>query len=102
MSEEQENVPLDTNAMLNEFDAAWEDQSNIGRLQEQIKVIKASIKERFKAFVSEYNVEDDIINDAWTRYLKLKAHKANPSDENYYAAMAAVDSKFIEDEEEED
>jgi hypothetical protein len=101
-AEANEKIEFDPQEMLNEFEAAYDEELAIAKLKNQIKVHTDFIKERLTDFASGYSIDMKILRKAWMRYKELKQEKFDPSDEIFYSAMAAVDEFFIEDEEEED
>lgn len=91
-------MTLDPQELLAEFEAAYEDDQKASLLQSQIKVIKDSIKERLEDFAGDIEANKKFVNEAYTRFKKLKTGKLKATDEDYYALMSTVDEFFIEEE----
>lgn len=91
---------IDKESLINELEAAWEDEEKALALKTQMKVITDSIKDRLADFATESEISKKLMNEAYSRFKKLKQKKLNASDEDYYTLMEAVDEYFIEDEEE--
>lgn len=88
--------------LINEFEAAWDDETAANELKNQAKVIMDSVKERLEGYAEESEVAKKYINEAYARFKKYKQKKLKASDEDLYAVTEAVDEHFIEEEESED
>lgn len=95
-------MTLDPNELLNEFEAAYEDDQKVSMLQSQIKVLKDGIKDRLEDFAGDIEANKKYVNEAYTRFKKLKTGKLKATDEDYYALMETVDEFFIEEDTEKD
>jgi len=92
---------IDRQELINEFEAAWEDEEKVSALKSQAKVISDSIKERIGDYAESIEVNKKLVAEAYSRFKKLKQKKMKASDEDYYALIEAVDEHFIEEEEQE-
>jgi len=90
---------IDRDALINEFEAAWEDEQKAGALKSQAKVIMDAVKERLDDYAEDVEVNKKFVAEAYVRFKKLKQKKFKASDEDYYALIEAVDEHFIEEEE---
>lgn len=91
-------MTLNSEELLTEFEAAYEDDQKAAALTSQAKVIKDSIADRLEDFAGDIEANKKYIKEAYTRFKKLKTGKLKATDEDYYALMEAVDEFFIEEE----
>ncbi len=92
---------IDKDALINELEAAWEEEQKAGALKSQAKVIMDAVKERLDGYAEEVEVNKKFMTEAYARFKKLEQKKLKASDEDYYALLEAVDEHFIEEEEKE-
>lgn len=91
-------MTLDPQELLNEFEAAYDDEVKVSALQSQIKVLKDGISDRLEDFAGDIEANKKFVKEAYARFKKLKTGKLKATDEDYYALMEAVDEFFIEEE----
>lgn len=84
--------------LINELDAAYDEESSAKALKDQAKVIMDKVKERLDGYAEEVGVNKKYVNEAYTRFKKFKQKKLKASDEDFYAIIEAVDEHFIEEE----
>ena len=92
---------IDKQALVAEFEAAWDEETAAGELKNQAKVIMDGVKERLDGLAEETQVAKKYVNEAYARFKKYKQKKLKASDEDFYAIIEAIDEHFIEEEEEE-
>jgi hypothetical protein len=88
--------------LINELEAAYEEDQQAAGLKSQAKVITDGIKERLQGYAAEAEVAQKYVNEAYARFKKFKQKKLKASDEDFYAIIEAVDEYFMEDEEKEE
>lgn len=96
--EVSDKLEFDPQTMLNEFEAAWDDELSINNYKAKIKYHQDCIKERMNDFSAGYSIDKKILSKAYGRFKELKLEKFDPNDETYYSAIAAVDEFFAEEE----
>ena len=90
-------MTLDKQALLGTYEEAYEEDMQASILKSQAKVILDKKKERLDDFAKDCEIDKKLISQGYTRYKALRNGSIDPTDEDFYTVMAAVDEGFAED-----
>jgi hypothetical protein len=89
---------IDIQGLIDEFEAAWEEEEQAEHLKAQAKEVLEGVKDRLNAYASDVSMKKTIIKEAYSRFRKHKKHRIDLSDDAQ-EAIVAIDEYFAEQEE---
>ncbi len=89
---------IDAQGLLNELEAAYEEEEQAIHLKAQAKEVLEGIKERLSDYAGDVGAKISLVKDAYSRFKKHKQHRVDLSDDAR-EAIVAVDEYFAEQEE---
>jgi len=92
---------IDKQELINEFEAAYDEETAANELKNQAKVVMDGVKERLDGYAEEAEVAKKYVHEAYARFKKYKQKKLKASDDDLYSLLEAIDEHFIEEEEQE-
>jgi hypothetical protein len=84
---------VDTQGLVNEFEAALEEELQANHLKEQAKQVLEGVKERIEAYASDVGIKQKIIKDAYARFKKYKKNQIDTSS-TAQEVLFAIDEYF--------